>query len=563
MFDDLRVSARALKGAGFFRHMTGRGAMTLVRDAFRNRLGPWSIFRYHARNTPDRLAVIAGDRRWTFAQWNSALDGVAHGLARRGLGRGSAGLVMLKNRPEFLLAQSGLARMGGTAISGDWRAHPEEIAFLANHGDAKVIFYEAEARDAVRAAARMISGVPDENYFVLGPPAAGEHSFDTSFPYSAEEYPDDSKSSAVLMYTSGTTGVPKGAVRRFPSSAVAGVLAFMGATPMRTDDVHLQTMPMFHGTAFGFISMSHLLGATVVICDEFSPEKFLRLIAEHKVTQLSTGPKLMHRLVHELSREQQRAYDTSSLRAIFCGGTRMHVSVGQELMDRFGDILYNIYGATETSHNIVATPAQMRAHPDTIGRSVVKNDIRIVDETGVEVPTGEIGELCVKNSTQIAAYYKNEEAMKAAVKDGYFATGDMARVDADGNYFVYGRKSDVLVRKGKKVYPAMVEMAIEELSAVAEAGVVAGGRDSLVAFVVPRRGQTLTAAEVTAHLRARLDDASQLTDVHIDATPLPRNATGKIDKKALKHKLAESAGSGAVSAGATASEPALRVAPVN
>ena len=343
---------------------------------------------------------------------------------------------------------------------------------------------------------------------------------------------------AVVVYTSGTTGKPKGAVRKFPKDTIQAAMRFINETPMRVDDVHLVACPLYHSTAFGFLSLSHLLGATAVLMDEFKAEPFLELVQRYSVTSTAMVPTMLHRVL-ELPEEVRNRYDTRSLRIVFAGGAPLPARLAIDFMDAFGDVIYEFYGATETGLVTLAKPEDLRAAPGTIGKAIPGNDIRLLDDRKRDVPTGEVGELYVKNKLLVAGYHKDEAATLSSMVDGYFSVGDLARRDRDGRYFIEGRKRDMVISGGVNVYPAEVEGVLEQHPDIGEVAVVGvpdrEWGERVRAFVVPRAGATLDEGELKAFARERLAGPKVPRDfVVIDA--LPRNPTGKVLKRELRER---------------------------
>jgi fatty-acyl-CoA synthase len=342
---------------------------------------------------------------------------------------------------------------------------------------------------------------------------------------------------AVVIYTSGTTGNPKGAVRKFPRSAVSAAIRFLCEAPFRVEDVHLVSCPMYHSTAFGFMTFAHIVGNTVVILDEFTPESFLAHVERYKVSTTAVVPTMLHRLM-QAPESLRRRYDTRSLRIVFSGGAHLPPTVALAFMDAFGDILYNFYGATETGLVTVAPPRDLRSAPGTIGHAVPGNEIRLLGDDGAPVRTGEVGELFVKNDLLVAGYYEDDEATRGSMREGFFSVGDLARVDSQGRYFLEGRKRDMIVTGGVNVYPAEVEHALLGHVGVSEAAVI-GRKDEewgerVVAFVVP--AGDVTEAELVAFAKERLSGPKRPKEYHF-VPSLPRNLTGKVLKRELEGRL--------------------------
>jgi len=521
------------------------GARVLLRELPRGKQNPTLIFRFHAQNTPHRLGLvypepIAGDppreRVYSFFELNALMDRVGQALSQRGLGRGSPVLLILKNRPEFVLVQSGLGRIGGAAVSISWRSTAPEIQYVAKHSGAQAIFFDAHVADIVRAAVAELPGIRRENIVSVGGAVEGFPSFESLIDKVTGVPPDRSEEAAVVMYTSGTTGKPKGAVRKFQSSALASALAFLGETPLKVDEMHLAVCPLYHATAFGFIGLATILGHGVVLLPEFRPELFLETIQRYRVTSTAVVPTMLHRLL-ELGPEKIRSYDTSSLKAIFSGGAPLPATLAIDVMNVLGDKLFNFYGATETGLVTLAKPEDLRASPGTIGRAVPGVEIRLVDEQGRPCADNQVGELYARSPMIVEGYHADPDATRASMLEGFFSVGDLARRDARGCYHIEGRKRDMIISGGVNVYPAEVEDVLHAHPAVADVAVVGTfdreWGERVRAFVVKKPGVQCDDAELKAHCKGRLAGPKVPRDfVFLDA--LPRNPTGKVLKRELR-----------------------------
>jgi fatty-acyl-CoA synthase len=518
------------------------GALVLLRELPKGRPSPSLIFRFQAKNDPHRTALLwlgrTGERAYSYFELDARIDRVAATLARRGIKAGSSVLIMLRNRPELLILQSAIGRLGASAVSVSYRSTPLELAFIAAHSGACALFFDSDVAGQVIDAMPKLTTLAAENVVAVGATLPGYPNLDELIAsVAASEAPADrGDEAAVVTYTSGTTGKPKGAVRKFPRDMLASALAFIGETPMRAGDVHLAVCPLYHATAFGFVALSLVVGATIVLMEEFKPESFLAAIERHRVTTTAVVPTMLHRIL-ELDPDVVRRYDTSSLRAVFSGGAPLPGPVGQAFMDSFGDKLFNFYGATETGLVTLAKPADLRRHPGTIGRIVPGHEVRLIKEDGSEARPNEVGELYARSSMLVEGYHADPEATQASMSEGYFSVGDLARKDHDGYYFIEGRKRDLIISGGVNVYPAEVEAALEAHPEVSEVAVVGVSDDEwgerVRAFVVCKAGASVDQATLVAHCRTRLAGPKVPRDwVFMDA--LPRNPTGKVLKRELR-----------------------------
>jgi fatty-acyl-CoA synthase len=535
----VRVMAKVGHQSGVMWELRVGAAGVIVR-ALRSP-NPSQIYRITAANHPDKTALVWKDGAYTFAELDDRVDRVAKGLQRRGVGRKAKVLLMMKNRPEFLLMHGAAGRIGAAGVSISWRTTAAELVYLAQNSGAVAVVFERELFPIVEQAAKEVPALA-KNLLILG--TEGHDVPQGTIPFESlmnagKDFIDDPNAledAAVVIYTSGTTGKPKGAVRKFPKDAFPAALRFIAQTPMRVDDIHIAACPLYHSTAFGFVTLTHILGATVVLMDEFRPEAFLELVERHGATTTAVVPTMLHRIL-ALPPETLARYRTRTLRTIFTGGAPLPGPLGTAVMDHFGDVLYNFYGATETGLVTLASPADLREAPATIGPAVPGNDIRLLDDAGKLVSPGSVGELWVKNKLLVEGYHDDAAATKDSLRDGYFSVGDLARCDAKGRYFIEGRKRDMIISAGVNVYPAEVEGVLEAHPEVAEVAVVglsdAEWGERVTAFVVMRPGVARDEEVLKAWTRERLAGPKRPRE-YVFMEALPRNPTGKVLKRELR-----------------------------
>ncbi|MCU0682801.1 MAG: fatty acid--CoA ligase family protein [Polyangiaceae bacterium] len=333
-------------------------------------------------------------------------------------------------------------------------------------------------------------------------------------------------------------------MRTFPRDALTQTLRFVDAAPFHRDDVHYVACPLYHATAYAFVSITLLLGAKVVLGDEFHPAAFDEDVRRHGVTHSAIVPTMLYRLVEAARAEARQGAPrarSATLRALFVGGAPLTPALASAALEAFGDVLYQFYGATETGIVTFATPDDLRRAPGTIGRALRGNDVRLLDERGEPVAEGEVGELYVKNAWSFDAYHNNGEATAAGRRAGRFSVGDLARRDAAGRYFLCGRKRELIISGGVNVYPAEVEAALAEHPDVAEAAVVGVPDDEwgerVRAYVVAREGRAPASAGLLAHCRERLSGPKVPREI-VFLEALPRTPTGKVKKGELSGPVA-------------------------
>jgi fatty-acyl-CoA synthase len=483
----------------------------------------------------------AGVRRCTWAEFDGLVNRAAHAIAARCRVGNMRVALMLPNCLEYVVAQQALARLGATAVQIGHRSKPNEIAhILANAAPSVTIVHTTcaaamrEAHDRVEfRGATLVVGAPGSVRW-----ARSADDWDQALSVGSPDTPPDARRSdggGLIVYTSGTTGVPKGATRAWRETGLASIADLMYRVGMRADDRHLVVCPLYHSAAPAFVAMLMSLGATIVVQNHFNPERCLDIIAAERITCSVMVPTMLSRLsaLPETNRGLDRA---SSLRWVMSAAAPLPIEVARRFMDAFGPVLWNCYGSTETGLVTLAQPSDHTARPGTIGRCLRGNDIRLLDDEGNPVACGEVGELFVRNSMLMTGYYGDPQATREATSAGWLSVGDVCRLDSDGYLYLESRKRDMVISGGVNIYPREIEDRLHTHPAILEAAVVGvpdpEWGETLRAFVVLRSEQQLTESEVIDYCRAELSDFKRPRQVTF-VTSLPRNAMGKV----LKHQL--------------------------
>jgi fatty-acyl-CoA synthase len=537
---DAVLGARVMRQTGVLGAVRPRGVASFLRAAAGGTVGPHLAVMFHAHTQPDKECLVDGDRRLTWAEFDAQINQLAHALAKRDVRGGDRVAVMLPNGADYLVAQQALVRVGAVAVQIGYRLKPAEVAYILEHAEPRVILAAAEFQQVVaEARAQATSTAP---VLVLGGNGSRPAGFDR-WEDAVAGQPTDRPPRArggdgggVIVYTSGTTGKPKGAARNFKQTGLEAVADMMLQVGVRADDRHLVVCPLYHSAAPAFVAIMFSLGATCVLQNSFDPEETLAMIERERITCTLMVPTMLVRIT-ALPEEVRRRYDTSSLRWVMSGAAPLATETARRVQEMWGPILWNFYGATETGIVTLAGPADHTARPGTVGRAVRGNEVRVLDDAGRACRPGEIGELYARNSMLIAGYHRNQEATRASMRDGFFSVGDLARVDGDGFYYMESRKHDMVISGGVNIYPREIEDHLHTHPAILEVAVVgvpdAEWGESLRAFVVRRPGMSLTEAEVAEYCRRDLADYKRPRSV-VFLAELPRNPTGKVLKRELR-----------------------------
>jgi len=475
-------------------------------------------------------AVRLGERTLTYGDLDDGSARVAALLRRRGLEVGDRVGVMLPNVLEFPLAYYGVLRAGGIVVPMNVLLKRREIAFYLEDSGAKLIlawhgFLDEARAGAADAGAELIAVEPEE----LAAALAGLEP-------TAEIVDTDAEDTAVILYTSGTTGKPKGAELSHRNLDENSEIVSRTTCLVEAGDVVLGALPLFH--SFGqTVGMNGSLrrGACLTLVPKFDPGAALATIDRDRVTHFYGVPTMFGALLHHPERE---SFDTSSLRICITGGASMPVEVLHGFEEAFGAELLEGYGLSETSPTASSGfPGKLRK-PGSIGTPLEKVEMRIVDESGAEVPRGEVGEIVIRGHNIMKGYWGKPEASAEAIRgDGWFHSGDMGREDEDGYFYVVDRKKDMIIRGGYNVYPREVEELLYEHPAIREAAVVGVPHsewgEEVGAAVVLEPGEEVAPEEISAWVRERIA-AYKYPRVVWFLDELPKGPTGKIVKREIE-----------------------------
>ncbi len=514
-----------------------------VNDARKTALGPHLAVMYHAASHPDKEALIEygddGVKRLTWGELDATINRLAHALVDRGVTGGARVALMLPNGSEYLIAQQALARLGATAVQIGYRSKPAEIAYILGNAEPKVTIVQHAFLDGMREARKLAGTTSPMLVIGAGADTADAADWGRALAAASPEVPPKTArgdGGGVIVYTSGTTGKPKGANRSWKKTGFEAVGDMILQTGMRADDRHLVVCPLYHSAAPAFVAIMLSLGATIVLMNHFEPEAALELIQRERITCTLMVPTMIVRITN-LPADTLAKYDTSSLRWVMSAAAPLSTDSARRFMARFGPVLWNFYGATETGLVTMAGPHDHVTRPGTIGKKLRGNEIRLLDDAGHEVAPGQVGELYARNSTLISGYHKNDEATKGSQRDGFFSVGDMGRVDSEGYYFLESRKHDMVISGGVNIYPREIEDHLHTHPAILEAAVIGvpdpEWGETLRAFIVIRSGQRVSEAEVIDYCRRELADFKRPRKVTF-LVELPRNPTGKVLKRELR-----------------------------
>jgi acyl-CoA synthetase (AMP-forming)/AMP-acid ligase II len=480
-----------------------------------------------AHKYPHETMLIDERGSLSFERVHRRTNALANALAEMGIGPGDGIGIMCRNHRGFVETTLAAAKLGASALYlNTMFAGPQLVEVMRREGPKALVYDEefAGLLDGVDEGVVRIVGWADgtpEGQTLDSLIAAGDDS-------NLKPPPDKPR---FVILTSGTTGAPKGAQRSSPDGLLV-MAALIDKIPYRARETMMIAAPLFHSWGFFHFVVSLPTASTMVLRRRFDEEGTLRAVQDHRAQVLAVVPVMLQRILR-LPEETLAAYDLSSLRITSASGSALPGELAIEWMDRFGDNLYNLYGSTEVAYATVATPEDLRAAPGTAGKPPRGTVVRLYDEEGIEVPTGEVGRIFVGNEMSFEGYTGG--GGKESI-DGLLCSGDVGHLDSDGRLFIDGRDDEMIVSGGENVFPREVEDLLADHSAVVEVAVI-GVEDEefgqrLKAFVVVTEQAEVSEDELKGHIKENLASYKAPREIEF-LDELPRNATGKILKREL------------------------------
>ncbi|GAC68105.1 acyl-CoA synthetase [Gordonia soli] len=500
------------------------------------------LLRRTALRVPAKTAIIDGDTRLTYAEFDAAVNRTANALSAHGLRHGDRLALVSHNSWQYGVLAFATARLGVVLVPVNFGLGAGEIAFILEHSGARAVVTEDALAPTVTEALDLAGNeIVARGWIALGSGAAPD-GWETVDDWARDGDPTPPTTAVGdddplrLMYTSGTESRPKG-VLLSSKSLITQYVSCIVDGGMTGDDIEIHSLPMFHCAQMDcFFSVDVYLGATGIILRAPDPATVLATIESEQVTKFFAPPTVWISLLRHPDFETR---DLSSLRKGYYGASAMPVEVLREMGRRLPDVsLWNFYGQTEMSPlATILQPHEQMSRAGSAGRPALNVETRVVDETGESVPIGEVGEIVHRSPHAALGYYGDEDKTAQAFDGGWFHSGDLGVIDSDGYLSVVDRKKDMIKTGGENVASREVEEAIYQLDGVAEVAVFAVPHpkwiEAVTAVVVPKPDVTVTVADVDAHVATVLAGYKRPKYVVI-ADALPKNPSGKILKKDLR-----------------------------
>jgi acyl-CoA synthetase (AMP-forming)/AMP-acid ligase II len=505
------------------------------------------ILAVNAKKYPRNIAFMDASRSFTFPEVDRRTNRLANALSGLGLGRGDKISCLLENCVEICELYVACAKIGAVLNPINFRVAAQDVAFIADNADSKAFF----AHDQFAAVATSVRGqLPKvKDWFVVGAPRDGYSPYEDLVAGGGEESPAADvrpEDPWILLYTSGTTGRPKGVVRSH-ASYVAFWLINGTDFKYSSKEVVLTAMPLCHvNTTFFSFTATYFGGANYVHpAIGFDAREILRIVAARGITFISLIPT-HYNMILAVPREERARIDVSSIRKLLCSSAPARIEQKQGIIEYFRGVdLYEGYGSTEAGIVTTLMPEDQLTHPGSIGQeSSGTHRVRILDEEGRDVPVGQVGELYSSGPMMFTEYYKMPEETTRAFKGRYFSAGDMARMDEDGYLYLVDRKKNMIITGGEHVFPSEVEAVICGHPAVYDVGVIGlpdfKWTEAVTAVITLQEGMTLTEREIVDWCKERLARFKVPKRVIIvTEADMPRTATGKLLHRILKERYSE------------------------
>ncbi|PLR78766.1 o-succinylbenzoate--CoA ligase [Bacillus sp. V3-13] len=508
---------------------------------FEGNLNYSSVIRRWAREQPEKEVIVYQDRRITYKEFNNRVSALAQGLLNLGVKKGDIIGILLYNCSEFLEIIFAANRIGAVFLPLNFRLAADEISYILNHAGANVLVTEGDFHETIDSIRDELNEI--HHYITLSNELNSNwKSYHNMISTNSGIHVPDAHIELSdlhrLMYTSGTTSRPKGVMISYENLYWKNI-GHIWTFDIVPEDKTLITGPMYHVGGLDLTTTGTLYrGGSVVIMRNFNPQKLLETIEAERPTNVWLAPAMIIML---LQKDNIRDYNLDSIRYIIAGGERMPESLIKNVQDIFKNAWFcDAYGLTETVSGDTFVPRDKTFEKlGSVGIPCIHLDVRVVDHNGADVPPGEVGEIVLRGPKVTKGYWKNEEATKNAIKNGWFHTGDMGRLDEDGYLYILDRKKDMIISGGENIASLEVERVLYEHPSILEAAVVGIPHQKWgevpKAFIVVKEGESITMDEIKNFCVNKLAKFKIPKQFEI-IKELPRNPSGKVLKRILREK---------------------------
>ncbi|EJR55757.1 hypothetical protein IIM_00849 [Bacillus cereus VD107] len=489
-----------------------------------------------ASKFPDSIAYIYRDKSVTYKELNQQVDQLAAGLSAQGIGKGDGVALLLRNSPEFLITYYGILRLGAFVVPMNPLYTKEEINYILDDSQVKAVIAHVSVEPKLSEVKEQLKNLKVVIYTdAEDQECTWEHLMETNNNVWLSPFIDQ-EDLAVILYTSGTTGKPKGAMLSHRNLA-SNADAISELIELHDKDCVVAVLPMFHVFCMTIcLNAPIACGATVLILPKFSPLDVINTIREKKATVFA-GVPTMYNFILQLP--ESTAEDFLSIRLCISGGASIPVELLQKFENKYNVFILEGYGLSETAPLVAINPLKGTRKPGSIGLNIPGLKSKIVNEDGKELPRGEVGELVVQGSNVMKGYLRMPEATSAVLIDGWFYTDDLATMDEEGYIYIVDRKKDMIIVGGYNVYPREVEEILYQHPAVIEAAVIGvsdGEYEEKVKAYVVVTDERITMNDIIQFCQDKLVKYKLPSQVEF-SKGLPKNSTGKILRRELRQLI--------------------------
>ncbi|SOC43953.1 class I adenylate-forming enzyme family protein [Ureibacillus acetophenoni] len=484
----------------------------------------------HASKNPDATAVVFENSEWSYSELYKHSKKVASYLLEKGYKKGDIIGQFMLNSDIFLAVYYGAQLAGLTIMPVNTKLAPPEIDYIFNHSEAKALFYDEKLSNIIDRTSYIFQ--EKINTTEIKEILEGETTLNRTIDL-------DENDTAVVMYTSGTTGKPKGVMLSHKNLYSTAEIWSESMRMTENDRMYICT-PLFHcaGSHVFAVPMMYKGGA-VVVEEAFSPDRTLRKLVETKST-IFFGVPAMYAIL--LNKPEIKNYDFSNLRLFCYGAAPMPYELVKRLKDTFPQVkVQNLYGQTENTPAATSLVDEFALNKiGSVGKPLSNTEVQLVDAEGVQVPLGEVGEICVKGPQVMKGYLRNPEETARTIQNGWLLTGDLGRFDEEGFLYIVDRKKDMIIRGGENIYPIEIEEVLYQIPQLLESAVVGVPHEVYgevpKAYVVLKEGESITGEEILTYCASQLAKYKVPYEVEF-LEQLPRNASGKVLKHTLRSEV--------------------------
>ena len=476
----------------------------------------------------------ADGRRFTFAEFDRAVNRSAELLKSHGVGKGDVVSLLMPNSAEYIVAYFACWKLGAIAGPVNSLLKAKEISFVISDSETRTLLVHPDFLGTIDSIRSELPGLREVINF--SDEAAATKDFESKSSLMTPGLSDVNRDSeAIIIYTSGTTGKPKGCLLTH-GNLIANARQISQWLGFTKDDRLLTIMPLFHMNAVSVTTMSALYaGGSTVVSPKFSSSRFWQIISDYQITSFGSVATMLSMLLTAYAQGVPEGLRTEQLRFAMCGSAPVPAEVMRSFEETFNCLVIEGYGLSESTCRSTFNPPDVRRRPGSCGMPI-GNEMQVVDDDDEEVANGELGEIVLRGENILKGYYRNPEATANAFRNGWFHTGDVGYRDADGFFYIVDRKSDMIIRGGENIYPREIDEVLYQHPAVAAAATI-GVPDPLygeevAAFIVLNEGSEATEAEVIAFCRSRLADYKCPKSIRI-VSEIPKGPTGKLLKREL------------------------------